>query len=315
MKRLFFLAAVLVSMVSAQATVLRVNNIEGVDAPYKTVDAALLDAASGDTIMLEGSPTSYGKFTIKVPVTIIGPGYWQVKNGIMAEGANEAYTQNIFVEAPNVTIHGIDMAYLRVYHSHCIATRCRMDGVSYHIVKDNEGNIVMKGDNSVISQCVIGGSIVVDGGTSSRTAGHQITNNIFNADSQQEDPRIDIAQLDNSYIAYNTFRGYLNCSSCSAAGVEYNIWSEELSSSSTNSVGTNQIYSFGKQLTKDSTDKDFYEHEGTLNVRDTFGAFAGDNPYVLSGIPTGPVITDIEMPTTVEAGSKLNVTLKVAVSK
>jgi hypothetical protein len=314
MKRLFFLAAVLVSMISAQATVLRVNNIEGIDAPYKTIDAALLDAASGDTIMLEGSPTSYGKFTIKIPVTIIGPGYWQVKNGIMAEGANEAYTQNIFVEAPNVTIHGINMAYLRVYNKHCVATRCKMSGVSYHIVT-TQGVIEMKGDNSVISQCVIGGSIVVDGGTSNRTTDHQITNNIFNADSQQEDPRIDIAQLDNSYIAYNTFRGKLAFGSCSATSVEYNIWSEEPSSSSTNSVGTNQIYSFGKLLTKDSTDKDFYEHEGTLNVRDTFGAFAGDNPYVLSGIPTGPVITDIEMPTTVEVGSKLNVTLKVAVSK
>lgn len=306
MKRLLTLTAALVCMIAAQATVLRVNNIEGVDAPYKTVDEALHAAESGDTIMLEGSPDSYGKFTVKIPVTIIGPGYWLVKNGIMAEGANEAYTQNIYVEAPNVTIHGIYMDYLHIYDEYCVTTRCNTGGIYYH---------VSKGNNSVISQCVIRGNIVVDGATWNRTSGHQITNNIFNADTQIENPRVDISQLDNSYIGYNTFRGKLAFGSCSATSAEYNIWSEDPSSSSSNSVGTNQVCSFGKQLTKDSTDKDFYEFEGTMNIRDTFGAFAGENPYVLSGIPTGPVITDIEMPTTLEAGSKLNVTLKVAVSK
>ena len=314
MKRLFFLAAVLVSMVSAQATVLRVNNIEGVDAPYKTIDAALLDAASGDTIMVEGSPASYGTITIEKSITMIGSGYWQVKNGIMAEGANATSTNNVIVKVPNVTIHGIDMGYLYLYDEDCVVTRCKLNGIYYNVEKDGS-TIVKASDNSVISQCVIRGKITVYGGTSNRTSGHQITNNIFNGDTQVENPTAEIIQLDNSYIAYNTFRGKLAFGSCSATSVEYNIWSEEPSSSSSNSVGTNQIYSFGKQLTKDSTDKDFYEHEGTLNVRDTFGAFAGDNPYVLSGIPTGPVITDIEMPTTVEVGSKLNVTLKVAVSK
>ena len=46
-----------------------------------------------------------------------------------------------------------------------------------------------------------------------------------------------------------------------------------------------------------------------------YGAFAGDSPYVISGIPSAPVIEDLVVPTTVEAGSKMKVTIKVGIQK
>ena len=46
-----------------------------------------------------------------------------------------------------------------------------------------------------------------------------------------------------------------------------------------------------------------------------YGAFAGDSPYVISGIPTGPYIIGIDAPSTVEVGSTPTVTIKVNISK
>ena len=45
------------------------------------------------------------------------------------------------------------------------------------------------------------------------------------------------------------------------------------------------------------------------------GAFNGDDPYVISGIPAGPVIQDITVPASVAQGSTLNVTIKLGVQR
>lgn len=47
----------------------------------------------------------------------------------------------------------------------------------------------------------------------------------------------------------------------------------------------------------------------------THGAFAGDSPYVISGVPSAPVIENLVVPTSVEYGSKMNVTIKIGVQK
>ena len=63
------------------------------------------------------------------------------------------------------------------------------------------------------------------------------------------------------------------------------------------------------------TDKDIRDAELALTGGKNYGAFAGDSPYVLSGIPAAPVIQDLVMPTTVEKGKKMNVTIKVGIQK
>ena len=54
------------------------------------------------------------------------------------------------------------------------------------------------------------------------------------------------------------------------------------------------------------------EHDASLFSR---GAFNGDDPYVISGLPSGPVVEDITVPASVAMGSKLNVTIKLGVTK
>ena len=46
-----------------------------------------------------------------------------------------------------------------------------------------------------------------------------------------------------------------------------------------------------------------------------FGGFSCEDPYVLSGLPSGVRIEDIEMPESVVQGEDMKVTVKIGVSK
>ena len=78
-KFLFFVAFVTIS-VSCFAKIWRVNNNSGISADFTTLQAAHNGAASGDTIYLESSPTSYGALNSSKKLTIIGTGYMLDQN-------------------------------------------------------------------------------------------------------------------------------------------------------------------------------------------------------------------------------------------
>jgi hypothetical protein len=68
----FFLYAALGAL---RAAVLTLNNNTPTPGQYTTFAAAQTAAAAGDTILVQGSPTSYGAITISKRLTIIGPGH------------------------------------------------------------------------------------------------------------------------------------------------------------------------------------------------------------------------------------------------
>lgn len=75
------LLSVLLFVTTAQAqSVLRVNNIPGINVPYTTLAAAITAAGPSDIIMVEGSIVNYGSVTIAKKVTIVGPGYFLTVN-------------------------------------------------------------------------------------------------------------------------------------------------------------------------------------------------------------------------------------------
>ncbi|MFD2515232.1 hypothetical protein ACFSRY_15265 [Pontibacter locisalis] len=65
---------------AAFAKIWRVNNNNGVTADFKTLQEAHDGAASGDTIHLEGSATSYSNLTSTKKLVVIGPGYYLDQN-------------------------------------------------------------------------------------------------------------------------------------------------------------------------------------------------------------------------------------------
>lgn len=67
------------------AKIWRVNNNTGVNANFTTLQAAHDGAASGDTVYLESSPTSYGGLTSSKKLAIFGTGYFlDVNPGLQA---------------------------------------------------------------------------------------------------------------------------------------------------------------------------------------------------------------------------------------
>lgn len=75
-KKLLFSVLFLFLLVSAaNAKIWRVNNNSNVNADFTTLQLAHDGATSGDTLHVEGSPTSYGGMTCTKKLIIIGPGY------------------------------------------------------------------------------------------------------------------------------------------------------------------------------------------------------------------------------------------------
>lgn len=299
-KTMLVLAAVAIAA-AANAKILRVSNVTGSSAPYATIEAAHDAANSGDTIMVDASSTRYGNeytITLSKKVVLIGPGYWLVKDGIMEEGANNAFMTNLTIKAVGTVVKGITVTgSLNVQAAKVVISRCNLSGA----------NISNACDNVIISQCFISGWI--DGNASNY---HQITNNIFTNTRTYSH----IIGMSNSYVAYNTCRTSSFQSNATNSTFEHNLWKAFDDKGSGNSVTNNsQTEIINTQATNDFIDKDYFGLELPADVMSNYGAFAGDSPYVLAGVPSGPVIQDLIVPTSVEMGSKMNVTIKIGMQK
>ncbi len=309
MKRVMLFLVAVCMTIAANAKILRVSNVSGSSAPYSTIEAAHDAASAGDTIMLDISNIKYGTNTTKLTkrVVIIGAGYWLVENGIVEEGMGSSKVQLFHVEAEGVVIKGIELDALYIEAPKVVVNRCKIGTSGIGLEKGS--------DNCIISQNFITGPLSSRGGTAVRTNFIQITNNIF---AFTGTGAANFGGFTNSYIAYNTFRtSQLYVSNTNNSTFENNLVMtikdvNDGSNSYANNYETNII---NTQATNDFIDKDYMALEISKDVMSKYGAFAGDSPYILSGVPSGPVIQDLIVPTTVEMGSKMNVTIKIGMVK
>ncbi|MBQ3630374.1 MAG: hypothetical protein II949_03980 [Prevotella sp.] len=303
-KAMLILAAVAVAT-TASAKILRVSNVTGSSAPYTTIEAAQEAASSGDTIMVDASSTLYTKYSdtnidLTKRLVIIGPGYWLVKDGIMQEGASTAEVGKFTIKAEGTVIKGMTINYINIQASKAVINRCHLGNVA----------IEKAASNVVLSQNFITGRPNANGGSF-----HQVTNNIFSYDTNGSYNML--SSFDQSYVAYNTFRASVTVFSLTNSTIEHNIWSTFNDKGSGNSATDNYVTAVvNTQSTDNFIDSDYYSNiELPADVTSKYGAFAGDSPYVLAGVPSGPVIQDLVVPTTVEMGSKMNVTIKIGMQK
>ena len=281
--------------VAAQATVLRVSNV-GASAPYSTINAAVNAATEGDTIIVDGTSIDYDAAELNKRIVLIGPGYWLRENGIATETSQAATINSIKVSAEGCVITGVFVATdIVVGGSKTVISRCRINGnVS---IEDNVNYCVVR-------QNYLNGEVTSGYGQSFY---HQITNNIFG--------NVGCKGLHESYIAYNTSINYWGESFWNSYNcrVEKNImFGSEFSQNTDNTYGDNYIV--GETYKDIQTDKDVRDFP-LPEAAAGYGAFAGDSPYVVSGIPAGPVIEELIIPTSVEEGSTMEVTLKLGANK
>lgn len=327
MRKTIVTLVALCAAMTANATILRVSNVNGSTAPYSTIKAAHDAASEGDTIMVEGSENEYEKTVIEKRLILIGPGFWLNNNGIVEEAAPSAKVQFVVQkEAPGTVIKGFSTsnrinAAFRINADNCVVTRCYITSSSYYGVqfgRENSNDPIPSGavvHQNFFKNCNVSGWQII-------MTNVQITNNIF---AHYDMTVYDIQNISNSLIAYNTMictddeSMWRNFATVNTSTIEHNIlwhpevWYSNIGIADDNEKSGNYIQNI---ISPDAvnTDKDVKAAEQALPEGD-YGAFAGDSPYVISGIPSAPVIEDLVVPTTVEAGSKMKVTIKVGIQK
>jgi hypothetical protein len=292
-KKIVFLAALCLTM-GAYANILRVNNVDS-SAPYASIAAAVAAAADGDTIMVDGTSVDYDDVTINKRLVVIGPGYWLRKNEIATEAAQDATIGAITTTQEGTVLMGLQPRNITINASKTIVKRCCItEGIS--ISKDAA--------NCVIHQNFIGGDV---GAGYDNTFYHQITNNIFG--------NVGCKGVNESYIAYNTSynhwgESFWNSANCK---IEKNIfYTNDINVGDGNTIQDNYIV--GNAYQDIQTDKDVRDCPLPQEANG-YGAFAGNDPYVISGIPAGPMIEELTIPTSVEEGSVMEVTIKFGTAK
>lgn len=326
MKKLLILSAMCMAM-TAQATVLRVSNVTNSGAPYSTIPAAIDAAVNGDTIMVDGSPDKYsettgttGSVNIDVRVVLMGPGYLLTQNGVQSNGdltAEISKSIKISEGGAGTIIQGFNLtgSEIDIQVPNVVITRCKVDCDLY---------IATGATNCVLHQNLFTGLVGRGNYTTYTAYNAQVTNNIF-MHANNNSAGI-LRGFNESTIAYNTFTKAKNSDSSGSSvllsqmtgcTIEHNILFSTEQTLDNNTMVDN--YWGGNESPYQSCTTD-------LEVRDAYtagignllmgkGAFNGDDPYVISGIPAGPVIQDITVPATVEQGGTLNVTVKLGIQR
>lgn len=324
MKKLLILSAMCMAM-TAQATVLRVSNVTNSGAPYATIPAAIEAAVDGDTIMVDGSPDKYseatgttGSLNINVRVVLMGPGYLLTQNGVQSNGdltAEISKDIKITDGAAGTIIQGVNLtgASVDIQVPNVVITRCKVDCDVY---------ISSNATNCVLHQNLFTDYVGRSSYNNYTAYNAQVTNNIF---MRENSTSYGILRgFNESTIAYNTFTQKAKTTSSvaqlaqmSGCTIEHNVFfGPELTLA--NNTLLDNYWGDGdspyQELTTDLEVKnaDLGEQKDAMAGK---GAFNGDDPYVISGIPAGPVIQDITVPATVEQGGTLNVTIKLGIQK
>ncbi|MEQ8473394.1 MAG: hypothetical protein RIC35_19510 [Marinoscillum sp.] len=270
----------------------RINNSDD-SADYESITQAQLDdihVFEGDTLYLEGSLTSYDG-TINKRFVIIGPGYYLNENAQGPYSNIEARLHNVYVRAEGVYIVGINLGSIYIYDDQVVIEKCRFDQIqlsscSNVIIRQSIGDRISVGG---VANIIVKNSIVNDINSSSGVFS-EISNNTF---------------LGSVTASANIFRNnilfeeeaFTNSYNIVSATTEYNLAKDGV-------LGTengNKLYAEGDVIfVADGTS----DSKWMLDAESTYkssgkggtdpGAFGGNLPYELSGLPNLPIIYEIE---------------------
>lgn len=325
-----YLLVILVSFVLSKThaqTIRRVSNAVGANAPYTTIQAALTDAANGDIILVEGSPTNYAGVTVTKQVTIQGPGYFLDQNTGLQANLNDAEvastisfnagsagsiirgmrTGAITINVSNITISnnyilgGVDMNAtvnnIVISGNYVTAIIRSFSNMTNLLIANNYAGGGISFSLSVTTLGVVTNNIIATGGTTYYLQNSTIVNNIFLTAGTA------IGQTLNSTIQNNVF-----------------VSASQTGADATNVFGATSTSLF-VGLPGNSTDTQWKLKAGSpaigVGIGGTdCGMYAGINPpYKISGIATGqPTISNLTTPGSVPASGTLNVKVSAKVN-
>jgi len=337
---------ILVTGSSVFSTTRRVNNNTGVTGTlvYSTLSAAYTAAVAGDTLIIEGSNTTYGDLTIAKKLTIFGPGYH--------------LTLNPQTQASLLTVTLGDITY-NTGSAESLISGCKINSISVNanditIARNYIRNSVVANasillnantTNTIIQQNIVWGFITNTAGKNPTVV---IRNNLLGRVVFTE--TITSALISNNTIEYeaSTLNGYMSYAidvynstiinniviqgyyyyfgnygtlkfdATQNNTISYNICNQ---TDPANGVGNNNVFAVDMATTftgigTGDIDKDYLVKSGSLaetgsQTGGECGMFGGDYKYVLSGLPPIPHIYMIDADPAGTNTDPLNVKISV----
>jgi hypothetical protein len=326
-------ALLTIQIVTQAQTIRRCNNTPGITGPniYSTIQAAHDAAAPGDIIYIEPSSVNYGSLACGKRLTIYGRGYYFDQTPDKTNIGNTDLTNVTFGSgSTGTTLSGVfisrDMIFTGAI-SNVTVERCFINGST--TFTSNCAEAPIRPINCTLKQCYFnsGGVFGSCGDPIERnSSGINILNCIvvsFNTWSIQNLNNVSITNsilqngtrlLTNCTITNSIFNG-ISTNSIRATSYANNISTQNDLPSGNGNVGGvawTTLYNVANprseadyQLSASSAAK------GTGTNGTDIGAFGGPNPYVLTGQPPIPIITNLVSSPSGNNNAPLNVRISV----
>jgi len=312
--------------VSLTAGTYRVNNKLANNPAAKIYSAfqAAHDAAyNGDTIMIDGSSLAYtGSFNCTKQLVIKGPGYFLDENpGISANKlpaaiASEIHFDNgsagsllmsiestytFYLNDNNITVRRCRLLYgLQIFAENITVTECYMEGIGNSLYGSIVTNLVLTNNIIMVPVSFQAGSTGV------------LLNNVFTVDWITIPTGFDMK----NNILFFTGKSNVSLPMLPDPDVSYNIsLTDHFGTLNHNKANVAESSLFIGSLTE-SKDRKWQLKDGSLAIAAgeggiNCGAYGGPQPYILSGVPAGPVIYELNVSSYSTTDNKLPVTIKV----
>jgi len=336
-----FTTLCLCASVSAQ-TVRRVNKTPGLNDPaiYTSVQAAHDASADGDIIYVEPTDVDYGGYgsvTFNRRVTLIGTGFDLRTTPNTSFDKRQVSMDYIYFEngSAGSLVMGMIASYIYIRDINCTVTRCVVNsGVIMDRALTLLGGVYSYGNNPTITNCrlsyISGGqatNAIISNNIGDLTI-NELTGAVINYNTIYCSNGVRFNNVDGSTITNNIFDardrtlGYLVMDGASngttvSNNLCTNIAGLPTGGGNVNSTNPNLVFITANpwavspyidnniQLAASSPAK-------TVGPGSTpVGAFAGNNPYVLSGVPNVPVITTFFNTGAGTTATPLSVTISV----
>lgn len=331
--RLLLLIACLYVATTHAQTIRRVNNTPGVTGPnvYTTVQAAHDAAATGDIIYVEPSATAYSTLTLTKRLTIYGTGYLLDENASLvnvqnrsiavvgnvsfANGSSNSVISGLQIEGSITfqgTVSGITVERCRIssniifnstctgatsqFPTNCTIRQCFLTSGSIQGSCDGTSNIVFNATGISIVNCILRDGVIARLNSCVVLQSH-ISNGYY---------RISNSTVSNNTSGYGLGDSYNNT-------VNNNVCSSNCYPNENGNLNNQSNIFIGGASWIDS----FYRlaigspaigaGAGGVNC----GPFGGPNPYVLSGLPPVPIITNLISSPSGNNNAPLNIRMSV----
>jgi hypothetical protein len=330
--KLMLLSLILISTLSFSQTVIRVKSGEKIQ---NIIDD--INTLAGSILLLD--PGSYEGFTVYKRVSIIGSGFFYGSNTSTITGT-VSFSENNNYNSDNSIITGCNVSKIKVSRNNIGIIKCRVYDSIWGLSIGKSNNCIVKqcfidarlsissentyATNFTIANNIILGAILFEYLTPTQTG--RIYNNTVGLSLSLCDPISYREAIASVTVSNNIFLSPVTCDNRSANN---NYQTSNFAKFNNNILrkGNYQSTDVSNKFLMDMTT--IFANAGSSDAQYTLsanspakgageggidcGAFGGAEPYIIGGLPIGPVITDLQVPSTARQNETIQIKLKAKV--